>query len=699
MRLAWSGRLIALGIATLTAVASPAAAQPADEDAYGDEPAAPPADEDAAAPSTDDGEKDDDDGPKVAPSPDATLPEKIGPDASKPDANGPDATKAGDGGFDDFGDGFAEFGDDDDAFDELVDEAKDGDGDFSLDKLADMVPGLEMQWGGKIQADLRFRLEDKSVGAWYDRRPWKQGIARNENLFGLRFKSNYGMVSARAEIDFVLYGFIQDVEGINDLSRREKTDPYRFDVHNLYVRFSGLGLDGLDLTVGHQQTMWGVGDQFNPTNNINPDDVEDVLLFGDQRGQFMVKADYYITNEWSVTGLMVPVFQPALLPRSARLGLALVDRVPVFDDFLRRRIIAEQYASQAEIVDYPTIVGNVDVRTPERDIENVQFAYRIAGNILGQDVSLSYYNGFSDFPQPRRTVTDQDRSRAGCNPDDPTDCINGVLTTTTTLTYPRMHVYGFNMAGEIPWLADLSEAFNAIGYRIEAALIVPREARLRLENSTLDLNLITQPRGEYDYDDDGVPGGPEALVIPSTPFAKWTVGLDYTFNRYLYLNLQWVHGLADEYGAGDWITEGYTSRRGTVDTEGLQTAVRCALPRNGDECVREILRPRIGDYIVMGWDLSFLNDKLLTRIFTIFDVSGVVETYWDEGQQKRVEDKYSFFTEQGFGAVIYPEVNYNFGNGFDLGAGALVYLGKPHGKFASAEAGGSLAWMRTRFQF
>ena len=263
MRLAWSGRLVALGIATLSTLATPAAAQPADEDAYGDEPA--PAADAAALPSPDgaaDGE-----GPEVEPASAATDPD-----------GGDD--------FDDFDDGFAEFGDDDDDdCDELIDEAKEG-GDFSLDKLADMVPGLEMQWGGKIQADLRFRLQDKSVGEWYDRRPWKQGIARNENLFGLRFKSNYGMVSARAEIDFVLYGFIQDVEGINDLSRREKTDPYRFDVHNLYVKFSGLGLDGLDFTVGHQQTMWGVADQFNPTNNVNPDDVEDVLLFGDQRGQY-----------------------------------------------------------------------------------------------------------------------------------------------------------------------------------------------------------------------------------------------------------------------------------------------------------------------------------------------------------------------------------------------------------------------------
>ncbi|MEM9876680.1 MAG: hypothetical protein AAF928_17420, partial [Myxococcota bacterium] len=298
-----------------SAVAQPAAADDDGADVYGSDP---PDDRTAAA------------GAVAVPSPEVTG------EASLED---PDELEGGDDdGFDDFDD-FDEGADEgeDDGFDAMVEEAKAAGGGLSLDGLAAMVPGLEMRWGGRIQADLRFRLEDKSVGEWFDRRPWRRGIARNENLFGLSFAAAYGMVSAKADIDFVLYGFIQDVEDIADLSRRELTDPYRFDVQQLYVKLEGLGLDGLDVSVGHQQTLWGVGDQFNPTNNVNPDDVEDVLLFGDQRGQFMVKADYYITNDWSLTGILVPVFQPALLPRSGRLGLALVDRVPVADPFLRRR--------------------------------------------------------------------------------------------------------------------------------------------------------------------------------------------------------------------------------------------------------------------------------------------------------------------------------------------------------------------------
>ena len=38
------------------------------------------------------------------------------------------------------------------------------------------------------------------------------------------------------------------------------------------------------------------GSALNPTNNLNPDDLRDPLLFGKQAGNFMVKADYYITK-------------------------------------------------------------------------------------------------------------------------------------------------------------------------------------------------------------------------------------------------------------------------------------------------------------------------------------------------------------------------------------------------------------------
>jgi hypothetical protein len=54
---------------------------------------------------------------------------------------------------------------------------------------------------------------------------------------------------------------------------------------------------------------------------------------------------------------------------------------------------------------------------------------------------------------------------------------------------------------------------------------------------------------------------------------------------------------------------------------------------------------------------------------------------------------------EGFSAIVYPEFNYNFGNGLDIGFGALLQLGKDFTKFGDPAAGGSLIWTRGRFRF
>ncbi|MCA9622462.1 MAG: hypothetical protein KC731_25745, partial [Myxococcales bacterium] len=412
-------------------------------------------------------------------------------------------------------------------------------------------------------------------------------------------------------------------------------------------------------------------DQFNPTNNLNADDLEDVLFFGQQQGNFMVKADYWFTPQWSMSGVLVPIFLPALLPRSGALQVARVDRLPLVSAPVRHRLAAEQATTQIA-AGYPTVVDQVNVVLPEKDFNNMQVGFRVGGSLWGQDLSFSYYNGRTDFPVPFRNETTQ-RAGSRCNPDDPQDCINGVLATNVSLHYPRMYVYGFNMTGELPWLEDLSpDLLNSIGYRIEAALIVPEASTLELVNGDLDLGLATIPAGEYDYDGDGVPGGRQPKVVASTPFAKWTVGLDYTFNKYVYLNAQWVHGLADEYGAGDWITQGYAVRTSTVDSDDQQT-VLCALTQDGTRCAREVLRPRIGDYLVTGLDFRLLDQKMLVRAFTILDLSGVWFAYYDADREapnrpialNRVLEFHGPFTSEGFGMIIYPEVGYNFGNGLE----------------------------------
>ena len=41
---------------------------------------------------------------------------------------------------------------------------------------------LELEWGGRLQSDVRFRVQEKSLGAFYDQRRLPVGIDRNENI-------------------------------------------------------------------------------------------------------------------------------------------------------------------------------------------------------------------------------------------------------------------------------------------------------------------------------------------------------------------------------------------------------------------------------------------------------------------------------------------------------------------------------------
>ena len=555
---------------------------------------------------------------------------------------------------------------------------------------------LELDWRGRLQHDLYFRVEPVGVGGFHKRLELPAGVERSQSTAGFKLDATYGSVKGTAAVDFVLSGVQPEVRELGDLTRVERVDPYRFEVPALYVDIKNFLVSGLDMRVGQQTVLWGEADQFNPTNNLNPDDLRDPLLFGRQQANFMVKLDYWVSETFSISGVLVPVFRPALLPHSAALGLAAVDRIPVADASMRHRLEADMAASGGKSLGHPTVVSRAITELPDTSFENMQMAYRLAGSIAEQDVALSYYYGRTDFPQPKHNHTRHSPGER-CNPGDPSDCVKGLLETEVTLHYPRMHVYGLNAAGEIP-LDWISDALAGVGYRFEGALVVPSRSTLKITNDELALE-IPQPAGEYDYDADGSPGGPEPTVIEPTPFLKWTVGLDYTFGESIYVNAQWVHGLMDEYGAGDFITEGYAVRKSGVTSSDIDTISTCALLKNGTTCAQEVLRRRLGDYIVVGVDYKFMNDNALFRLFTIVDVTGVTEEHWGKERKERVSTHHSVFSAEGFSAVLYPEFNYNFGNGLELGAGALFQLGKEHTKFGDPATGGDLVWTRGRFSF
>ena len=551
---------------------------------------------------------------------------------------------------------------------------------------------LELRWGGRVQSDIRFRIESKTTGDFYKAYELSTGVARNENIFKIKLDALYGYYAGVVDVDFVWLGYPESLDGIADLSTRGNVDPYYLQVHALYLEAANFLIEGLDLRIGQQQVKWGVGDQFNPTNTLNPNDVEDVLLFGEQMANLMIKLDYAIWDMWTVSGVLVPIFQPALLPRSAPLGIAATDRYPMTNEQLRHRIRSEQQLSR--LLGWPTVVDRAAPVMPDKSLENMQFAFRLSGTLLDQDIAISYYRGRTDFPQAFLNYTVQSPfTQQQCNPQDELDCVNGLLDTVTSLGYPEIQVVGLNLSGEIDLLGWISDSIHPIGYRLELAVIFPERHTIGMVQEEMDFGIVTQPAGEYDYDGDGNLGGARPVVVDDIPFFKWVIGLDYSFGRHVYANLMWVHGLVDEFGIGYAVRQGQS----LSDQSDLLT---CQTSGDFRTCnSREILRQRLGDYIVFGLDFKFLDDRLLLRLFSILDLTGIDEAVWDRRANRMIKKHSSFYTEKGFSMVIYPELGYNFGNGLEVGLGVLLQLGEEYTKFGDPAAGGSLAWARARFSF
>ena len=425
---------------------------------------------------------------------------------------------------------------------------------------------------------------------------------------------------------------------------------------------------GLDLKIGHQVVQWGVGDQFNPTNTLNAEKLDDPLKFGEQLPNLMVRADYALAPMWTLSGVVVPVFRPSSLPESSRIGIAFIDRMPVIEDQVRRDLQAKQAFSRD--LGFPTIVDQINLSLPEASFGNMAAMARIAGAIGMTDVALSWYSGRSDMPQAIRNYTTL-AATPQCHPERPEDCIKGYMLTDADLAFPRMHVAGFNAAGEADFLGFIGA--HPVGWRVEAALVLPERTVINIENEALDLGGVVQPAGELDYGLDGE----RPSVVSSEPFAKWTVGLDYTIGKAVYLNAQWVHGLADEFGSGDFISPDFVTRAGDADWE--------------------IRRYRLGDYMVLGTDLMFGKGTL--RLFSIVDLTGYQHEQGSGATGKREITRYGPFSKKGHSVVLYPELMVGLGDGLKLSVGTVQLFGARHTKFGDPAAGGDLVFSKVRYDF
>ncbi|HEY0139124.1 MAG TPA: hypothetical protein VGB85_33785, partial [Nannocystis sp.] len=234
-------------------------------------------------------------------------------------------------------------------------------------------------YGDKLKT--RFRLVSSVYGDVDRANPRR--LSRNENRLELYVAYTPNKhVQVVADAEPVLMGVSQARE-LDDLASQVYIQRFHMESDAAYVALTDLA-PGLDIKLGRQIVVWGTADKFNPTNNINADDVEDRPLFTEPIANQMAVVDYApLGDRLYLQGVYVPMFFPALLPPSAAYGLKdPFAEVPFSNQVQKDKINYLQETFQPANPKFtPNVFGHVV--PPENAFKNGQAAFKL-GSRLGE---------------------------------------------------------------------------------------------------------------------------------------------------------------------------------------------------------------------------------------------------------------------------------------------------------------------------
>lgn len=337
---------------------------------------------------------------------------------------------------------------------------------------------------GELLTDDRFLLKGKNDWAWNENRlslKLDKKITDNSKFYSEVWLRNIGLPNTTQSSNLYNKGII---------------DPYNLEVREAYVQVMGFLTKNLDLKVGRQRIVWGTADKLNPTDNLNPYDLEDILDFGRHRGSDALNLNYYINSDFSIQGVFIPFYQPANMP------------VGIFSNALNPSM---------ELPQGMVLKGFSDTLImPRYNLgESSTAGLKLKGMVSGVDFSLSYLWGREGLPFATR------------NTFVPVDALGGI-TIKSQLSFPRTHIIG----------ADLATSIAGVGFWAEAAAYIP-------ENDVIMTNDLSAF-----YPTSPVPVTKDSLLLDKTkPYFKFVVGGDYNFADGSYVNCQYLHGFINERGS------------------------------------------------------------------------------------------------------------------------------------------------------
>ncbi len=339
---------------------------------------------------------------------------------------------------------------------------------------------------GYFQTDERFLQKNDNPWIW------------NENRLSLQMDKNLeSKASFHSEIWLRNMG-LPNFYDFASLYNKGIIDPYSLEVREAYFQISDFLMPKLDLTAGRQIINWGTADKINPTSNLNPYDFEDILDFGRHRGTEALKLDYYFNDNYSFELVAEPFFRPANMP------------VGIFSDMMSSTVDLPEGMTLASLTDSLFLPSN-------KIKDNVIAGAKFKGFAAGFDFSFTYVYGRDYLPQPNLVdITPIDQQ--------------GNVSVDVNMYYPRQHIFGFDMAGNIA----------GAGVWAEVAAFLPTED-VKMTTNIHTVNPVTYQPMTITAD--------SVLIASDKPYFKYVVGMDYNFANGIYLNLQYNHGFLHERGS------------------------------------------------------------------------------------------------------------------------------------------------------
>lgn len=348
-------------------------------------------------------------------------------------------------------------------------------------KQSTIEPKLKIS--GELLTDQRFLLKEPNNWSWNENRltlKLDKKITDKSKFYGEVWLRNIGLPIPVSSADLYNKGIV---------------DPYNLEIKEAYVQVNGFLSKKSDLSIGRQKIVWGTADKFNPTNNLNPNDLEDILDFGRKRGTDAINLKYYLNYDFSLQGIYIPFFQPANMP----IG-----------------IFANALTPTMKLPQGMVLNGLSDtLMMPKYNLgESSTAGLRFKGFAKGVDFSLSYVWGYDGLPVVNR------------NTFMPVDMLGGI-NINSQLSYARTHIIG----------ADLAASISGIGIWAEAAAFISKKDVVM----TNDLTAF--------YPLSPVPVTTDTTILDKKePYIKFVVGGDYNFSDGSYLNFQYLHGFIHERG-------------------------------------------------------------------------------------------------------------------------------------------------------